>query len=390
MNTIEKLDKLECCGCSSCVQKCPQHAIEMKENEEGFFYPEIDKEKCINCGLCIKVCPQLKEIKRENERYPKAYAIYNKNKEELMQSSSGGVFSAIANYVLENNGVVFGATYDENLKVKHIKVENKENLIKLKKSKYMQSEINNTYIEVEKLLKEGIYVMFSGTPCQVSGLKTFLLKEYDNLITCDLVCHGVPSTKAFLKYLKALEGKNKKVISYDFRTKDKPEFEKLAKVEFSNNTKKYLKMGTDCFYNNFLAGNLFRESCYKCKYANMKRVGDITIGDFIGVKEVQPQVYNRDGISIVIINNKTGEKLLNILQEKLTIQATTIEKIKKYNSNLSNPTVRPKVRDQIYIDIEGKKFIKDLKKNMSKKLMIKSLVPIKLKLLLKRIRGGTL
>lgn len=221
MSTIEELEKKECCGCSSCAQKCPTGAISMIENEEGFLYPSIDKEKCINCGLCSKVCPQLKTIEKK-EDYPKAYAMRNQNLNDLKESSSGGIFSVIANYVLENGGVVFGAQYTDDFKVEHVGVENKDKLNLLRKSKYVQSDINSTYKEVESNLKKGKMVLFTGTPCQVYGLKSYLMVEYENLILCDLICHGVPSPKAFQKYLGEFEKKNKKVISYDFRTKDKP------------------------------------------------------------------------------------------------------------------------------------------------------------------------
>lgn len=385
MSTIEELEKKECCGCSSCAQKCPTGAISMIENEEGFLYPSIDKEKCINCGLCSKVCPQLKTIEKK-EDYPKAYAMRNQNLNDLKESSSGGIFSVIANYVLENGGVVFGAQYTDDFKVEHVGVENKDKLNLLRKSKYVQSDINSTYKEVESNLKKGKMVLFTGTPCQVYGLKSYLMVEYENLILCDLICHGVPSPKAFQKYLGEFEKKNKKVISYDFRTKDKPEFEKLGKIQFSNNTKKYLKIGLDAFYNNFLTGNLFRESCYQCKYANINRVGDITIGDFIGVHEVRPDVYNKNGLSVCILNNSKANELIQKMKKNLCFNEVDISDIVKYNNNLKQPVNRPKKRDYIYKNLDNELFIRDLKENMDKKLVIKSLIPIKLKILLKRCR----
>lgn len=386
MSTIYELDKNECCGCSSCVQKCPKNAIKMIENEEGFLYPIIDEEKCINCGLCSKVCPQMKEIKKNNEEYPKVYAMYNKNDDELLKSSSGGIFSVIANYVIENGGVVFGAAYDNDFNVKHIMIDNKENLNLLRKSKYVQSNINNTYEEAERKLKQGKMVLFSGTPCQIAGLKSYLVKEYDNLITCDLVCHGVPSPKAFKIYIKAFEKNGKKVSSYDFRTKDKLEFEKLGKIEFSNGKNRYLKIGTDPFYNNFLSGNLFRESCYTCKYANMNRIGDITIGDFIGVHNVQPDAYNSKGISICIVNDIKSDELIKKIKNNVEIKKTAIDKIIKHNMNLKIPMKRPISRNKIYANLNNKLFIKDLKRNMDLKLKIKSIIPIKLKILLRNRR----
>ena len=209
VNNIEKLDRKECCGCSSCMQKCPKNAITMIENEEGFFFPHIDKEKCINCGLCIKACPQFSKINSELENYPKVFSLYNKNKNIQRNSSSGGVFFELADYVLRQNGVVFGAAYNTSFKVIHIMVENKDDLKKLNKSKYLQSDVNFSYRKVEELLKKDRLVLYSGTPCQIMGLKKYLIKDYDKLLTCDIICHGVPSYKAFNRYLQYLYRKFK-------------------------------------------------------------------------------------------------------------------------------------------------------------------------------------
>ena len=202
--TIDSLDKNECCGCSSCFQKCPKNAIRMEENLEGFLYPVIDRDKCIDCGSCSKVCPQLKKIEKISLGYPKAYAMRNKNLDELSKSSSGGIFSVLANYVIDNGGVVFGAAYDSKLNINHIKATTKEELSPIRSSKYVQSNIGNSYREAEKILKNGQYVLFTGTPCQIAGLKSYLMKDYEKLITADIICHGVPSQKLFHKYLDYL------------------------------------------------------------------------------------------------------------------------------------------------------------------------------------------
>lgn len=389
MDTIEIVEKNECCGCSSCAQKCPKQAIHMIENKEGFLYPEIDKKRCINCGLCSKVCPQLKKIEKQEADYPKIYALYNKNEEIQIKSSSGGVFSEIARNILNKKGVVFGATYDDKFKVKHIQIENESELDKLRKSKYIQSDINDTYIAVEKELKNGRDVLFSGTPCQVFGLKSFLIKDYDNLVTCDIVCHGTPSQKSFDQYLKYLSKKmNDKIVSYDFRSKDIEGCEKIGKVTTINGKTKYLKIGLDCYYNNFLEGNIFRESCYKCHYSNMSRVGDITIGDFIGVLQMQPEAYSKRGTSICVINSKKGESFFDEIKSYFIVYESSSEKIRKYNSNLNNPKRKPNCREYIYNNINDyKRYIKDLKKNMNRKSKIKSLVPIKVKNTIKKLRG---
>lgn len=394
MNTIEELDKKECCGCSSCVQKCPASAISMVSNEEGFLYPLIDKEKCINCGLCSKVCPQLKEIKKQEEEYPKAYAMYNKNEEELLKSSSGGIFSCLANYVLENGGAVFGAAYDDELNVNHIKIESKEDLNKLRSSKYVQSNINNTYKEAEKLLKENRMVLFSGTPCQISGLNSFLLKKYDNLITCDLVCHGVPSNKLFKKYLNYLGEKfGSKVVEYNFRSKEKKGWGLVSKIVTEDGKIRFVEPDFDPYYSNFLKSNIYRESCYNCHYTNYNRVSDITLADYWGISAIHPEFYSKNGRSLILINNKKAEDLIQIFSSdnKLEKLDTDINFASSKNQNLKQPSNRNKVRDTIYKNIDSKddfSYIKeDLKVEYSLKKVVKSLIPTRLKNFLKKLRG---
>ena len=337
MNTIEIVNKNQCCGCGGCAQKCPRQAISMIEDEEGFLYPKINKQKCVDCGLCNKVCPQLKELNDIDVQH-KIYALYNKDRDIQFKSSSGGVFTELAKYVLENDGVVYGAAYYDKFKVKHIEIKKIEEINKLRKSKYIQSNIRDSYRKIEQELKEKKLVLFSGTPCQVNGLKNFLIRDYENLITCDLVCHGVPSPKAFKQYLKNYENKlNEEIVEYDFRNKDIKGYEKLGKIVTKSGKIKYLKFGLDSYYNNFLEGNIFRESCYNCHYSNMKRVGDITIGDYIGVLEMQPEAYSQEGTSICIINSENGMKIFEKVKNKFNLFETTEKKIKKYNSNLNKP-----------------------------------------------------
>lgn len=392
MSTIELLNRNECCGCSSCVQKCPKNAISMIENDEGFLYPIIDKEKCIDCGLCSKVCPQLKEIKKADENYPKAYAMYNKNEDELLKSSSGGIFSVIANYVLENNGVVFGAAYDEELNVNHIKVNDKKELEKLRSSKYVQSNIKNTYKEAEEELRKDKMVLFSGTPCQIEGLKSYLIKEYENLITCDLVCHGVPSQKLFKTYLEYLSIKFKsKVKSYNFRSKNKYGWGLFTEVITDDNKKHYIKSDFDPYYSNFLNCNTYRESCYKCHYTNYNRVSNFTLADYWGVSSIHPNFYSEKGISLILVNDKKGEKVLNEIIPNIEKIDTDLEFASGRNKNLIQPSNRPEIRNNIYNGIYSKETLKFVKENLKVKLSIKKIiklfVPVKLQNYLKKMRG---
>lgn len=392
MSTIEMLDKNECCGCSSCVQKCPKNAISMIENEEGFLYPVIDKKKCIDCGLCLKVCPQLKEIKKADAGYPKTYAMYNKNDEELLKSSSGGIFSIIANYILENNGVVFGAAYDENLNVNHIKIDSKRELEKLRSSKYVQSNIRNTYKEAEEILKQDKFVLFTGTPCQIEGLNSYLMKQYDNLITCDLVCHGVPSPKLFKVYLEYLSKKFKsKVKSYNFRSKSKYGWGLFAEAITNDNKKHYIKSDLDPYYTNFLECNTYRENCYRCHYTNYNRVSNLTLADYWGVSSIHPKFYSQKGISLILVNNEKGEMILNKILSQIEKIDTNLDYASSRNKNLIQPSHRPDVRNIVYNEIYSKEALKFVKENLKVKITLKKFVklciPVKLQNYLKKVRG---
>lgn len=197
---IDILDKKDCCGCSSCVQRCPKQCITLKEDNEGFLYPIVNKEICISCGLCEKVCPVLSQ--GEPRKPLKVYAAKNQDEEIRRQSSSGGVFTLLAEQVIREGGVVFGAIFDENWEVKHDFAETIEGLAPFRGSKYVQSRIDDNYKKAERFLNQGRKVLFSGTPCQIAGLKRFLRNEYDNLLTVDFVCHGVPSPGVWRQYLK--------------------------------------------------------------------------------------------------------------------------------------------------------------------------------------------
>ena len=390
MKTIEILDKLECCGCGACAQKCPQKAVLMKENEEGFLYPLIDKEKCINCGLCEKVCPQLKEVSKKE--IPQAYAVKNKNLEELKNSSSGGVFIILANYVIENNGIVFGAAYDENLNVNHIKVKDKASLRLLQGSKYVQSNVNNTYKEAEKELKENKLVLYSGTPCQIAGLKSYLMKDYENLITCDLVCHGVPSQKLFQKYIEYLSEKFKsRVVKYNFRSKIKKGWGLFSQIETEDGKIRFVEPDFDPYYSNFLSSNTYRESCYKCRYSNYNRVSSITLADYWGINRIHPNFYSEQGNSLILINDNKGKDILEKIKNKVELIETDLNLAANHNKNLTNPSPRNSIRDNMYLridEMDAKKYIKsNLRIKYTVKKIIKAIIPNKVKKILKRVRG---
>ena len=393
MKNISILDKNNCTGCRMCEQICPVNAIKMIENSEGFIEPCVNEEKCINCGLCANKCPQLNSVKCTKLEKIETYAAKNKNISEQKASSSGGIFSAIANYIIENNGVVYGSAFNDKIVVEHIRVNNKEDLAKLRGSKYVQSNTKNTFKETKKDLESNRLVLYSGTPCQIAGLKSFLNKEYNNLITIDVVCHGVPSPKIFNKYLKWLEKKNKsKIKKYDFRNKEKKKWGHIAKVAFDNGKIKYINFTLDPYYKSYINSKINRECCYSCKYANTDRVGDITLADYWGIEKKHPDFYDENGVSALLINTQKGKMILNKIKKNIILKDTILKNIVKNNSNLKEPTHRVQDRDMIYANINKLNFEKYIRKNLKfkKKLkdIIKSLIPISIKKKIKIVMKG--
>lgn len=313
----------KCTGCFACFNVCNSKAIEMKLNNEGFFTPLVNDEKCNECGACSRKCPVIKTSECSNF-FVKAYAGWNNDEEVRKQSSSGGIFSAVAKHVINNlNGAVYGATYENGI-VKHIRVDNIENLKKLRKSKYLQSYMGDSYKQVMNDLNTNKWVLFVGTPCQVAALNS-LVKNKDKLITCDLVCHGVPSYLAFESYIESVN-MNSKEIEIDFRNKDKgwKNFEVI--LEDKKNKKKIKNHHLENkFFKGFVDNLYLKRSCYDCKFSSMPRVGDITFGDFWGVSQ---EYYNDLGVSIIVANNQKGNEIINTLND---IGEITIKEVEKDN-----------------------------------------------------------
>lgn len=378
-----------CTGCRACEQICPSGAIKMKEDDEGFIIPKVDKTKCTNCGLCVKICPQLNilNIKNTNQQ---VIAAKSKNDEIRAKSSSGGIFSILANYVIENGGIVYGAKFDKDLNLIQKGVYDKKELDALRGSKYIQSDTLNTYKEVKQNLINKKMVLYVGTPCQIAGLKSFIGVEYDNLITIDLICHGVPSQKLFSKYIKWIENKEKsKVLSYEFRNKEKSGWGLTLKISFSDGKNKYINSNLDPYYKSFTESKTYRECCYSCKYANTNRVGDITIGDFWGIDKEIPEFYDDKGVSVIIINTNKGKEYFDKIGDNLLINNSTIEQVRKYNNNLNNPSQRNNIRNTSYLNLDNFNFEKYCKKNllfkMEPKDMLKNMIPYKVKKILKGV-----
>ncbi len=365
---ISITDKTKCCGCHACANICPKHCIEMVYDDEGFLYPKVDKEKCINCGLCEKICPILKKEKtkekKSEKKIPLSYAMKNKNLEVRMKSSSGGIFSLLAEYILSQNGVVFGAGFDKNFKVVHTKIDKVEDIDKLRISKYVQSEIGDTYKQAKDLLNEGKTVLFTGTPCQIGGLLSYLGKGYPNLYTQDLICHGVPSPKVWEKYVEYREKEaNCKVEKITFRKKIENHKKTAFSISFENNVE-YCKYPNykDPMMKFFFFNKCLRPSCHKCAFKRINRPSDITLADFWGINGVVPKMNDGKGVSLVLIHSEKGKKLFEEIKNKTDFCAVDFYKAIKHNPMIKRSTLKSYERSRFMRDFKKLPFEKVVKK----------------------------
>ena len=332
--SICKIDS-HCTGCGLCKNICPYKCISM-ELRNGFYYPKIDNEKCINCGLCSKMCPINEEI--YNDGVIKAYAAYDLDDKRRLTGSSGGIFGLIAERFIRNGGIVYGAIYDENLKVVHKGIETIDELHLLKTSKYSQSNCNDVYNSIKNELSNNRKVLFSGTPCQVAALKK-LCKSSVDLYTIDFVCHSVPSPELFEKYIISLEKKySSKIKKFNFRDKCTGwEHKKFSiKAEFENG-KLYESLAlNDPFFRAFVFGVICRDSCEYCHFKSNKKMSDITIADFWGVWDYLPEISNDKGASLVMVNNKQGDTIFEKISNDAFIKQVNYNDMHKLNPAINN------------------------------------------------------
>ena len=374
----EIVSKNKCTGCTACASICPKKAITLIEDNEGFKHPIIDQEKCINCGLCKKTCPVLNT--KENKALNKCYVAYNKDEKEKQKASSGAIFTLVANYILNNHGIVIGAAFDKNNKLNHIAVTNKKDLDKLKGSKYLQSNLDNIFTFIKENIKDK-KILFVGTPCQVAGLKAII--KNDNLLCIDIVCHGVPSPKLFEKYIKELEEQNNdKLINYNFRDKSTGWDTYSNTATFKNN--KITELAKDNKYMKlFLSDIALRESCYNCNFKIGNKYSDITLGDFWGVKNYYPEMYNKKGVSAIIINTEKGKDIFEIIKKDLEYKECKLEDIISGNPSLKDSGKYPEKRKEFFDKLDNNS-IEYLTKKYQKKIPIYKKVLGKLKSLIKK------
>lgn len=384
-------DKKDCCGCEVCANVCPKKAITMQEDEYGFIYPSINKEKCIKCGLCKKKCAYQNDSNIQ-QSVKKTYVALSEDINMIKKSASGGVFANIAREIIKNEGVVYGCTMDlENDKLfpHHIRIDKKSQISKLQGSKYVQSKMNNIYVSVKKDLLEKKVVLFSGTPCQVAALYSFLgnIDERKNLYTIDIICHGIPNIQFFQDYLKMLEKKIKgKIIDFSFRDKSEGwglKGKVIYKDKKGEINEKIILSHLSSYYSLFLNSSIYRVNCYSCKYAGPNRIGDITIGDYWGVEKQHPEymVVNNGkmnpkfGISCILINNKQGEILIDKFSSGLYKNKSTFEKVSQYNEQLNKPSFQNEERNIVMEEYKNNGY-KGVEKYFQKKIGKKRLLYI--------------
>lgn len=365
-------EKKDCSGCFACYNVCPKNAIKMEEDGYGNIYPVIDEKKCINCKLCQKTCPAI----NKNSKFVSStdvYALYNRNNQKRLESSSGGAASLFYEYILDNGGIAYGVSnlFADNFSF--IRVDKKEDIIKLKGSKYVHCYINNIYKIIQDDLSNNKKVIFIGTPCQVDGLKCFLKKNYSNLYTVDIICHGVPSQKLLFDELKLQNIDFNRINKIIFRNSNLY----ILKILDKDNKVLFERQADQVYYyKNFLQSNTYRENCYSCRYARKERISDVTIGDFWGLSK-DSSIYDNesDGVSLVMVNTNKGKELFNNIRKKAKYEKRNIEEAAKKNEQLNKPALKNK---KYYIFRDNYKKI-GYKKTNKKMLSIKEKIVLYVK-----------
>lgn len=351
----------KCTGCNACKLSCPKNCIEMEQNEEGFFYPYIDCDKCISCDMCRRICPELSPPIKSTPNSDCTFMALSKNVEQSILSSSGGAFAAIATWAIETKGaVIFGASLEPDFSVQTIGVDHVSDIRRIQGSKYVQCITGDSYRKVQSLLTEGRFVLYSGTPCQIAGLYAFLKKDYDKLLTIDIICHGVSSPGFFKKYIKETENATgRKLEKVTFRTKffgngrksyffmshyfiDKSGHEKTKKA-------KLIRTENDVYFNIYLKGKGFRECCYNCQYACVERIGDITVGD------CDSQIEYESGADVtnstLILNSRKAKQFWKKMNRYFNYSPMDLAEETKRNHQLVHPFQRPNERNDVYRDL---------------------------------------
>lgn len=343
----EKTNKLcppeQCTGCEACANVCAHDAIAMQADELGFLRPVIDADRCVNCGRCTQICPPLQPVALR--RPVEVLAAYSKDADERRTSASGGAASVLGRVTLQSGGVVYGCCQTSCADIGHIRVDRPEDLARLKGSKYVQSRIGRTLRDVRADLKRGVPVLFTGTPCQVAGLRRFLGKDYANLTAVDLICHGVPSPRMLCDDIVALtgDGKDLRDVRVDFRWKTRSAIRYGIQVRRSGKVVRRKAFPYDPYITAFMTSLAFREGCHRCPYSRFERTGDLTLGDFWGLGALAPTQFRiRDGVSLILVNTPAGQQLWQQAQDRFVYEPRQAEEAIRGNANLRRPSPRPR------------------------------------------------
>ena len=346
-------------ACPACYNIYPVDCIIMNKNEESFLYSNINYSQCINCNMCGKVYPIINDEK--NSSKTRAYAVKNKNEEIRFKSTSGGFFSLLANYVLEKNGYVAGATYDDNFVVRHIIINEISELYKLRGAKYSQSNLGDTFFNIRKLLDEDKLVLFSGTPCQCIGLKRYLKKYYSNLITTDLICHGVPLPKVwqyYIDYRSNEENEGIRPIKINMRCKDSgwSHYNYSTEFVYENGKRTLIPNSQDLFMKAFVGNICLRTSCSNCKAKGIERITDFTLGDYWGIWNQYPDFDDDKGISVIFTHTKSGESILKELTNKAEILEVDVDDAYRENMSVIKSSISHQNRSEFLEEITSDNF----------------------------------
>jgi len=356
-------EKKDCCGCYGCLNACPVGCISFSMDTEGFFYPDVDTQRCINCNLCNKVCPIENKYDVKNE-YHQAFACVNKNSSVRMKSSSGGVFFALAKYVIDHDGVVYGAAFDEKMRLVTTKATTVDEISPLLSSKYVQSEVGNAYQEIKRYVEAGRIVLFVGAGCQIAGLRGYLKNQsYDNLILADFICHGVPAPGVWQSYVSYKEkNAHSKMMTAEFRNKQRNWRQYYAVHTYENGKTERIHRSDNPYHLSFLKNYSLRPSCFDCQFKGTERVSDITIGDFWSVKKYINDMDDKKGVSLIIVHTKKGIEVFDEIREELQIQEVDHDEIVSANVPYLESVNCPNNRSDFY-DALAEKGWEGIKKN---------------------------
>jgi len=410
-----------CTGCGACLQICPRNAVSMKTNEEGFLYPRIDETLCNDCGLCSRTCPVNRDVQdmsdaefmdteegmqlvqtgkpieaveaagtgkapvTRTKAQHKVYACYSGQDDVRAKSSSGGVFTELALRVLRENGVVFGAGFDDDFRVRHAYIDNEQDLDGLRRSKYVQSDTGTTFCEVRAFLNEGRRVLYCGTPCQIAGLKAFLNREDPKLLTCDLACHGVPSPKVWEMYLGYIRNKyHNKIKDVSFRDKSTGWNDSSMRIDFEDGRRYMDRVKKETFFIGFGKSVFNRRSCFDCRFRIDNTKADITLADFWGIDRQEDKEYSDNkGVSLVIAHTIAGEEALSRIADRLFMKERSIDEAVRYNPRLVSSVKEPAGRSRFFSDMQAGYGFDRLRR----KYMDNDSIRYRVKCLLKKILG---